>query len=48
MKITRAEKIEGGWALYGINEKEKKEVQVCFVGAGLPLEEWVDLKDVKK
>ena len=43
MKFTRCEKVDGGWALYA-----KKEQQVCFVGAGLPLEAWVDLKDVKK
>ena len=48
MKFTKCEKVDGGWALYAMNEKEKKEVQVCFVGAGLPLEAWVDLKDLKK
>ena len=48
MKFTKCEKVDGGWALYSMNEREKREQQVCFVGAGLPLEAWVDLKDVKK
>ena len=44
MKITRAEKIEDGWALYGINDKEKKEMQVGFCGENLPLEAWVKIE----
>jgi len=44
MKITRAEKIEGGWALYGINDKEKKEMQIGFCGENLPLETWVKIE----
>jgi len=41
MKITRVVKIDGGWELYGISEKEKKEIQVGFCGENLPLDAWV-------
>ena len=48
MKITKVVKIDGGWELYAVNEKEKKEMQVGFCGDRLPIEAWVDMKDVKK
>jgi hypothetical protein len=36
--------IDGGWELYGISEKEKKEIQVGFCGENLPLDAWVRIE----
>jgi len=39
MEITKAKKLkEGGYALYGIDPKTKSEIQVGYIGEGLPLE----------
>ena len=40
---------EGGWAMYGIDTKEKKEVQIGYIGENLKVEAFIQEgdKDVK-
>jgi hypothetical protein len=39
MEITKAKKLkEGGYALYGVDPKTKQEMQVGYIGEGLPLD----------
>lgn len=41
MKYTKKEKLPcGGYALYAKDEKTKSEIQVAYVGSGLPIEVW--------
>ena len=32
---------EGGWAMYGIDTKEKKEVQIGYIGENLKVEAFI-------
>lgn len=48
MKPTKIEKLPcGGHALYGKDEKTKQEIQMAYVGPGLPIEVWGEIGDKK-
>ena len=32
---------EGGWAIYGIDPKEKKEIQIGYIGENLNVEAFI-------
>jgi len=32
---------EGGWAIYGIDTKEKKEIQIGYIGESLKVEAFI-------
>lgn len=39
---TKVKKLpEGGWAIYGIDPKEKKEVQIGYIGENLNVEAFI-------
>lgn len=49
MKYTKKEKLPcGGYALFAKDEKSKLEIQVAYVGAGLPIEAWGKDEEDKK